>query len=217
MLDDGQKAKGRTTMKMIAITGLVMGACLAASVAVAGDGAIAADNVPSKVTTVCQTCHGPRGDSPSANIPRLNAQHAEYITARLKSFLDPGREDPHATAAMWGVASTVDDATLAAIANYYAAQTPTPPGIGGPLAAEGKKIYANGNAADNIPACQSCHGPHAEGNGVVPRLAGQHGDYLKKQLERLRFDLRASNTMHPNVNNITDRQIEALVAYLAKN
>ncbi len=200
-------------MKMIAMTGLAMSACLAA--AVAGDTAAAQDSVPSKVTTVCQNCHGPRGDNAWASIPRLNGQRPEYITAQLKNFLDPGREDPHATAAMWDVVRAADDATLAAVANYYAAQTPTPPGKGGPLAAEGKKFYETGDAANNIPACQPCHGAVAEGNGATPRLAGQHGDYLKLQMERLRFGLRASNSMHPNANNITDRQIQALVSYLA--
>ena len=34
--------------------------------------------------------------------------------------------------------------------------------------------------AGKAVACQACHGEHAEGMGAMPRLAGQHGDYLKK-------------------------------------
>src|SRR6185312_15689650 len=51
--------------------------------------------------------------------------------------------------------------------------------------------------------CQSCHGEHAEGNGVFPRLAGQHADYLKKQLEAFRSSLRESDVMHVESKDMT--------------
>lgn len=198
-------------MKMCTAIALVIGACLSATPTFA-DG-----SAPAKVTAVCQSCHGLRGDSTTPSVPRLNGQHEEYIAAQLKSFLDPGRQDPHATAAMWGVVRNVDDATLAVIARYYAGQEPTQPSNGGALAAEGRKFYASGDAAMNVPSCQSCHGANAEGRGTIPRLAGQHADYLRKQLERLRFGLRASDVMHPRANNISDHQIDALIAFLAKD
>src|SRR5579862_7619708 len=80
-----------------------------------------------KVTTACQTCHGPRGNSVSATFPRLNGQRADYIVVQLKNFREHSRGDPHAMAYMWGMAAQLDDVLVADIAKYYASQKPTPP------------------------------------------------------------------------------------------
>jgi len=95
--------------------------------------------------------------------------------------------------------------------------TPTLPQTGGALAAEGKKIYEGGAPSDGVPPCQACHGAHGEGSGIVPRIAGQHADYLKKQLEAFRSTLRESDVMHANTANMTDSEIEAVVSYLAND
>lgn len=168
-------------------------------------------------TSTCQNCHGPQGNSVSATFPRLNGQQADYIAAQLNNFRSHGRSDPHARAYMWGMASQLDDKAIAALAQYFASQTPTKPQTGGALAAQGAALFANGVPAQNIPACQSCHGGHAEGAGVFPRLAGQHSDYLKKQLEAFRSSLRESDVMHVESKDMTDSQIEALVSYLGND
>ncbi len=192
---------------------LMLGLCLGALPVRAQNAATS-----SIVTTKCQSCHGAGGDSVTPGTPRLNGQSPYYIVVQLRNFLDPGREDPHATAAMWGIARRIDDAALVPVAAYYARQAPMElPQTTGVLAAEGRKLYANGDAAEHIGACGICHGAHAEGQGANPRLGGQHGLYLKNQLERLRLALRASDTMHPTASNLTDRQIEALLAFLSKN
>ena len=88
---------------------------------------------------------------------------------------------------------------------------------GGALAAEGQKIFESGAPADGVPPCQACHGAHGEGIAAVPRIAGQHADYLKKQLEAFRSTLRENAVMHANTTNMTDREIEAVVSYLAND
>jgi cytochrome c553 len=191
-------------------------ACLAASLAFADDNA-AKKAAETKATTTCQDCHGPGGNSTVATFPRLNGQQADYIAAQLKNFRDHSRSDPHAQAYMWGMASQLDDSTIVELGKYYAAQTPTPPQSGGALAAEGKKLYLAGAPAQNVPACATCHGAHGEGNSIIPRLAGQHADYLKKQLEAFRSTLRDNAIMHANTKDMTDTQIEALVSYLAND
>jgi cytochrome c553 len=183
---------------------------------VADDTASAA-NAEAMVTSVCQNCHGPHGDSVSSTFPRLNGQQADYIVSQLKNFRDHSRTDPHARAYMWGMASQLDDANIDGLAKYFANQKPTKPQGGGALAAEGNDIYMNGAAAQNVPACQACHGDHGEGNSVIPRLAGQHADYLKSQLEAFRSTLRESDIMHANTKEMTNSQIEALVSYLAND
>ena len=123
-----------------------------------------------KMIARCETCHGPRGDSAFSSTPRLNGQQAAYLASRFRSFGDPTRQDPHATNNMWPMASQVTDATMATIAKYFSGQPPTPARSSGPLAAAGRKIYEQG--AKGVPACQSCHGEHAEGKGAVPQTGG---------------------------------------------
>jgi len=170
----------------------------------------------SKVMSVCQNCHGPRGDSVLANYPRLNAQQAEYIAAQLKSLRSHKRRDTH-WLYMGGIVRELDDPMIAGLAKYYAGQNPTQPQTGGALATEGEAIFMNGVPAAGIAACQQCHGRHGEGSGVIPRIAGQHASYFRTVMADFRSKLRANDTMHGVVKNITDRQIEALASYLAND
>jgi cytochrome c553 len=205
-------------MKIIFAVTAAIFASMASTLAIAEEASSApAEAVISKATSVCQNCHGPQGDSVSAIFPRLNGQQADYIAAQLKSFRSQSRSDPHARAYMWGMASQLDDGMIDGLAKYFAAQKPTPPQSGGALAADGKNIYKNGADAQNIPACQACHGERGEGNSVIPRLAGQHGYYLKSQLEAFRSTLRDNDVMHANTKDMTNSQIEALVSYLAND
>ncbi|MGZ5939570.1 MAG: c-type cytochrome [Rhizomicrobium sp.] len=205
----------RLALKSVAFAGLTLGVSLFAARASADENSALAP--PAKVVTKCQACHGPGGDSATATVPRLNGQQKDYILKRLDDFLDPTREDPHASATMGKVMSEIDNASFAGIAAYYASQAPTQAQPGTAKAVEGLTIYQKGAAAPNLPACQTCHGAHAEGHGDVPRLAGQHGVYLTRQLERLRLAMRESKTMYHDIKAMTDAQIEALVAYLARN
>jgi cytochrome c553 len=196
---------------------LISGVCLSATIAIAAGDEATTEGPPTKIITKCQSCHGLGGDSVSVTVPRLNGQEAAYIVGRLNNFLDPTHEDPHAMKSMWGVVSEIDNSSFASLAAYYSRQMPTQSEGHGAQAQIGRKIYMDGARAEQVPACETCHGPHAEGSGAVPRLAGQHAVYLKNQLERLSFALRESDTMHPNLYRITDDQINALVAYLANN
>ncbi len=202
---------------------LAIGVALAASIATApchSENAANSAPAPQAVTTattVCQNCHGVNGNSTSPTFPRLNGQQADYVAAQLKGFRSHNRADPHARAYMWGMAATLDDALISEIAKFYAIQTPTQPQSGGALAEEGKKIFDQGVEAQHVPPCAACHGEHGEGNGEIPRLAGQHADYLVKQLEAFRALLRENDVMHANTKEMTDSQIEAVVSYLAND
>lgn len=52
-------------------------------------------------------------------------------------------------------------------------------------AANGKKIFMNGNGKDSVAPCQGCHMDKAQGNDAMgtPRLAGQGTAYIIKQLD----------------------------------
>jgi cytochrome c553 len=165
---------------------------------------------------VCSSCHGPEGRSISPTFPRLAGQQKDYIVAQLQAFRDKTRADPHAQTYMWGMAAQLSDSTIDGIASYYASQTPvagTP--SASPEAAAGAKIYSEAIPSQNVPACMSCHGEKAEGNGPIPRLAGQHQAYLARQLEAFQSMARANEIMHENSKDLTAEQISEVTAYLA--
>jgi len=165
---------------------------------------------------VCSSCHGPDGRSTSPTFPRLAGQQKDYIVAQLQAFRDKTRADPHAQTYMWGMAARLSDATIDGIAAYYASQPPvTGEPSASPEVAAGKKIFTEGIPSESVPACMTCHGEHAEGNGPIPRLAGQHQAYLARQLEAFASMARANEIMHENSKNLTPEEISEVTAYLA--
>jgi cytochrome c553 len=168
-----------------------------------------------KTVETCGTCHGVNGRSVSPTFPNLAAQTAPYLEAQLKAFKDQSRADPDAQAYMWGMASLLSDTTINALAAHFAAQ-PAAPGRGGnsPLIAQGKHLFEEGVPERQIPPCASCHGAHAEGLAVFPRLAGQHAPYLLKQLLVIQSVLRTAPVMHGVIKDLTKDQMQAVVAYL---
>jgi cytochrome c553 len=165
--------------------------------------------------TVCGTCHGPRGNSTQPKFPRLAGQNANYLVAQLKAFRSQTRGDPDAIGYMWGMASELDDAPMAALAAYYAAQKAEPSAAGdSALVSRGRGIYEHGVAAEGVPACSSCHGPDAHGLQDFPRLAGQHAQYVLKQLASFQSNMRNVAIMHGVAQNLRLPEMEAVAAYL---
>src|SRR5208282_1298149 len=174
-----------------------------------------ADSTVAGTVQVCSSCHGPDGRSISPTFPRLAGQQKDYIVVQLQAFRDKTRADPHAQTYMWGMAARLSDTTIDGIAAYYASQTP----VAGELSASsetaaGKKIFTEGIPSESLPACMSCHGENAEGNGPVPRLAGQHRAYLVRQLEAFAAMARANEIMHEMSKSLTPEQISEVTAYL---
>ena len=165
---------------------------------------------------VCSSCHGPQGRSVSPTFPRLAGQQKDYLEAQLKAFRDHTRADPHAHTYMWGMAARLTDGTIAGLAAYYSSQQPVAgsPGEAAEMAA-GKKIFEEGIDARGVPACQGCHGEHAEGNATIPRLAGQHRGYLEEQLGNFASNARANEIMHENSKSLAPDEIREVAAFLA--
>ena len=165
---------------------------------------------------VCSSCHGPEGRSISPTFPRLAGQQKDYIVAQLQAFRDKTRADPHAQTYMWGMAARLSDPIIEGIATYYASQTPVAGApSNSPQTVAGKTIFTEGIPSEGVPACMACHGENAEGNGPIPRLAGQHQAYLARQLEAFASMARANEIMHENSKDLTPQQISEVTAYLA--
>ena len=193
------------------------------STALAALFALGATSVPSATerqaerlaTQVCATCHGRDGDSISPLFPRLAGQPPGYVEVQLKSFRDRTRADPPAMAYMWGMASQLDDETIKDLASYYASQAARaiPTNQNAPLRL-GKEIYERGVADHGVPACKTCHGAAARGNATVPRLAGQHPEYLAKQLTFFKTKLRGNDPVMAAVcAELTTEQMQAVAVY----
>jgi cytochrome c553 len=61
--------------------------------------------------------------------------------------------------------------------------------------------------------CSGCHGETSAGNGQFPRLAGQHPDYLVKQLTSFKDGSRKASQMQAIATTISEEDMKALAAY----
>ena len=165
--------------------------------------------------TVCGTCHGTRGNNTNPKFPLLAGQNANYLAAQLKAFHSQTRGDPDAIGYMWGMASELDEGTMSALAAYYATQKPeVSVAVSPSTVARGREIYEHGVPAQGVPACSTCHGPDAHGMADFPRLAGQHSQYILKQLSSFQSSMRNVAVMHGVAQNLQLQEMQSVAAYL---
>ena len=205
---------------MMRIHSIVVVSAGLAGVSIGGSPGCAQDAETAKFASqVCASCHGPGGDSTSPAFPKIAGQRTEYLENQLKAFRDHTRADPMAQAFMWGMTSQMSDSAVKNLAAFYAGQKPAHGKAGdAQLVAKGRAIYEGSLAASKDQACITCHGAGAEGNAIFPRLAGQHAEYLVKQLALFKSSLREGSNaplMHAISTGITLDQMQAVAAYLA--
>ena len=166
---------------------------------------------------VCSNCHGLNGSATSPNFPNLAAQQEAYFVTQLTAFRSQGRSDPAGFEYMWGLSKHLTDDQIKGLAAYFAKQKPPVfPSGDASLASSGKEIFEHGVAEKNIPPCGSCHGDHGQGNEQFPRLAGQHSDYVLKQLMVFqRTDQRPEGAIMKTIaHDLTSAQMKAVAAYV---
>ena len=179
------------------------------------------DNPAISATTiaqqVCSNCHGVDGISVSPNFPNLAAQSNTYLKDQLKSYKSHGRSDPAGFEYMWGLSARLTDEQITGLADYYSSKKPTSGKANdSELVKKGKTIFEVGIESSNTPACTSCHGAKGEGMLQFPRLAGQHADYVEKQLVVFqRTDQRPEGAvMKVIAHGLTTDNINSIGAYL---
>jgi cytochrome c553 len=80
-------------------------------------------------------------------------------------------------------------------------------------------VLAEGNAAagkEKAAPCAACHG--ADGNSAVatyPKLAGQQANYIVKQLQNFKNDVRVNAIMGPQAKPLSEQDMKDLAAYYA--
>jgi cytochrome c553 len=171
-------------MRTIAyVLGIALGASACTNLERSRD--LANPQVPPEVTAmqVCSNCHGIDGNSVSPNFPRLAGQQESYVIAQLEGFRSHQRSDPAGYEYMWGVSRSLTDAQIKGLAEYFSRQMPQAnAAVPAKQIEAGKEIFEKGIPEKETAPCMACHGTNAEGLGAFPRLAGQHQDYLVKQL-----------------------------------
>jgi len=148
----------------------------------------------------CMGCHGPKGKSSSAQWPNIAAQQSAYIVNQLNAFKTGTRENPM----MQSMAANLNDDDINNLAAYYSSQPAVSAG-GDPNLAKSGQTKAT--------MCLGCHGSKAEGNGQFPRLAGQHPDYLVKQLSSFKEGVRKNGHMQAIAGSLSEDDMKALAAY----
>jgi cytochrome c553 len=73
------------------------------------------------VGTLCAACHGQEGVAVAPMYPSLAGQHEDYLVRALDEYKRGGRKNP----VMIGLVGNLKDEDIAAIARYYARQSPS--------------------------------------------------------------------------------------------
>jgi cytochrome c553 len=156
----------------------------------------------------CAACHGPTGNSTDPQYPILAGQTARYIYLELKDFKEGRRQDPQ----MSPMAADLTSADMLALADYFSKQTKTPNGFN----ADGAKTAAGAKKADEV-LCTMCHSGGFSGQNEIPRVAGQHYAYIKKQLFDFKTRKRTNDAgnMTSVASTLSEADIENLAQYIA--
>lgn len=166
---------------------------------------------------VCAACHGPDGNSPLPENPKLAGQPADYIAKQLADY-KAGKE--RKSPIMSPMAQPLSEEDMRAVAAYYSAQKPRPGAARNKETVSlGQKLYRGGNSETGVPACSACHGPSGAGiPSQFPRLSGQHASYTAAQLRAFRADERTNDPnqmMRAIAARMSEKEIAAVADYIA--
>lgn len=185
---------------------------------------------PRIVETKCATCHGIDGNSSEPQFPKLAGQNGIYLYSQLWAFKQGTRRSD----VMSAIVTTLSDADIADVAQFYSRQQLKPDSIRDQrLAAVGEGIFFAG-----MPACAMCHGPGGRpgmpmmghmpmmgmmghgmmgmmGPGSVPKLNGQHAAYIVDQLNRFAAGARQGMVMNEIAASLSEHEKKAVAEFLS--
>lgn len=157
---------------------------------------------------ICFACHGNNGASTQPQYPVLAGQTFLYLYNQLKDFKAGRRRNPQ----MSPMVASLSRDEMKAMAMYFSKQPWPYNGFNSDpaKAAKGKEVA-------DAALCTMCHLGQYQGQNEIPRVAGQHFAYLKKQLLAFRAKTRTNDAgnMTSYTANLTDQQIDDLANYLA--
>jgi cytochrome c553 len=157
---------------------------------------------------LCAACHGENGNSANPAVPSLAQQPAQFIATSLYMFREGNRKDDQMTP----MAKPLKNAEMNELAAYFAAQKAAPPRH----KSKPESIAAGVGLAKKYN-CSQCHGPRMLGQQHIPRIAGQHYEYLRTQLKAFKAQTRADidGNMSAAIQAVPVEDLETLADYLA--
>lgn len=154
----------------------------------------------------CIACHGDKGVSEIPSNPILAGQEYYYIYVQLKDIKSGLRESP----IMAPMVADIEKEEMKRIAEYFSKQTW--PHVDFEADAD---AIANARTAITAGQCIACHLGSFSGNSRVPRLAGQHTEYLNNTMLDFKNKVRKNSPSKGALfSSYTDEDIEALAKYL---
>ena len=156
---------------------------------------------------VCVACHGPAGQSTQPQVPILAGQTSRYLYLQLRDYQEGRRNNELMTPMVAGL--TRDE--MRELSDYFSRQKPPPQ----TFKADPEKARLGKLKADET-LCTMCHLGGFAGQNEIPRAAGQHYDYIVKQLSDFKNRKRTNDagSMTSVANTLNDKDIENLAHYL---
>jgi len=179
---------------------------IAAALTLASIAAIAQPKAPAKAEP-CVACHGPGGKSTLPQFPILAGQTARYLYLQMRDFQEGRRTDP----VMSPMVKDLTRDEMRELADYFAQQKPPPQ----TFKVDADKARLGKQKADET-LCTMCHLGGFAGQNEIPRVAGQHYDYVVKQLKAFKARTRTNDAgnMTSVSNTLSDADIDNLAHYL---
>ena len=157
---------------------------------------------------LCAACHGEGGNSTNPAVPSLAGQPAQFIATSLFMFREGNRKDDQMTP----MAKPLKNAEMNELAAYFSKQK----AAASSHKSKPESIEAGAGLAKRYN-CSQCHGPRLLGQQHIPRIAGQHYEYLRTQLKAFKAQTRADidGNMTSAAQALSPQDIEVLADYLA--
>jgi cytochrome c553 len=161
-----------------------------------------------KKAEACVACHGPGGISADPAFPILAGQTARYTYLQLKDFKEGRRTEP----LMEPFIAALSREDMFDLAAFFAAQKPQP----NAFKADPARV-ARGKAKADEVLCTMCHLGGFLGQNEIPRVAGQHYEYVVKQMRDFKTGKRTNDAgnMASVAKTLSDRDIEDLAHFLS--
>ena len=156
---------------------------------------------------LCESCHGPGGNSAQPGIPSIAGQPKLFMENQLVLFREGIRKSPVMTPLMAGI----PDQEIQQLAEHFSKQAAKPESP-----AVDSKLFAQGQALAKKLRCGICHLADFSGQKQMPRLAGQREDYLLAEMKAYRDNQRPDTTMTAALYGVKDDEMKALAHFLSR-
>jgi len=158
----------------------------------------------------CISCHSIDGAGLSDEIPNLAAQLETYLLKAFQSYDHDARS--HGSGDAMKVAEELSPSQLRNVLGYYAHLPPLDHSN-----SSKNTHYSYYDRGEKLSAsCSQCHGKDGNPSTVgIPRLAGQHPQYIVKAAKTYQNGKRFMPTMHETLTGLSQADLENIALYFA--